>query len=63
VDHDQFAGHWPVERKVTYLLQGTGSEGRSLEYLSNIVEQLGDLGISDEGLEALLSQARQTEAQ
>lgn len=61
VEHDQFAGHWPDAQKITYLLQGTGSEGRSLEYLSNIVDQLGDLGISDEGLESLLTQARQTE--
>lgn len=62
VAHDQFAGDWPVERKLTYLLQGTGSEGRSLQYLSNIVEQLGELGIVDEGLEALLNQARATES-
>lgn len=61
VEHDQFAGDWPVERKLTYLLQGTGSEGRSLKYLSNIVEQLSELGIADEGLEALLNQARAAE--
>ncbi len=57
-EHDQFAGHWPVERKIDYLLQGTGSEGRSLEYLANIVEQLDQLGIADEGLSALLNLAR-----
>nr|NKB46134.1 gamma-glutamylcyclotransferase [Alphaproteobacteria bacterium] len=57
VEHDQFAGHWPVQQKIQYLLQGTGSEGRSLEYLANIVEQLGQLGIVDEGLSALLLQA------
>lgn len=58
VDHDQFAGHWPVTQKITYLLQGTGSEGRSLEYLANIVDQLGELGISDDGLSDLLAQAK-----
>lgn len=58
VDHDQFAGHWPLSDKITYLLQGTGSEGRSLEYLSNIVDQLSELGISDEGLSDLLAQAK-----
>jgi len=57
IDHDQFAGHWPQDRKVEYLLQGVGSEGRSLEYLSNIIEQLGQLGIEDEGLSALLRHA------
>ena len=61
VDHDQFAGHWPVTEKIKYLLQGTGSEGRSLEYLANIVEQLGELGISDDGLSELLLQASQAD--
>ena len=58
VDHDQFAGHWPITEKITYLLQGTGSEGRSLEYLANIVDQLGELGISDDGLSELLVRAQ-----
>jgi cation transport protein ChaC len=57
VDHDQFAGHWSVEEKVTYLLQGNGSEGRSIEYLANIIDQLEELGISDEGLSELLAHA------
>lgn len=61
VEHDQFAGHWTIEEKITYLLQGMGSEGRSLEYLANIVEQLGLLGIADEGLNDLLTQARAVE--
>ncbi len=56
--HDQFAGHWPRERKVEYLLQGVGSEGRSLEYLANIVEQLSQLGIDDDGLSDLLRTAQ-----
>ncbi|MBT7450849.1 MAG: gamma-glutamylcyclotransferase, partial [Rhodospirillaceae bacterium] len=47
--------------KIKYLLQGTGTEGRSLEYLANIVDQLGELGIADEGLSELLSQASQAD--
>jgi cation transport protein ChaC len=59
--HEQFAGHWPSERKIEYLLQGTGSEGRSLEYLANIVEQLSHLGIEDEGLSELLQAAQEAD--
>jgi cation transport protein ChaC len=59
--HDQFAGHWSVDQKVAYLLQGTGSEGRSIEYLSNIVEQLKLLDIPDPGLVDLLRQAQAVE--
>jgi glutathione-specific gamma-glutamylcyclotransferase len=61
IEHDQFAGHWSVSEKITYLLQGMGTEGRSLEYLANIVEQLGLLGISDDGLNDLLTQAKATD--
>ncbi len=60
--HAQFAGHWPVEDKVTYLLQGSGTEGRSIDYLASIVEQLGELGITDDGLKALLDQAQAADA-
>jgi len=60
-NHDQFAGHWPLAQKITYLLQGTGSEGRSMEYLSNIVEQLELLEIADPGLVDLLRLAQETE--
>ncbi|MEQ8508570.1 MAG: gamma-glutamylcyclotransferase [Rhodospirillaceae bacterium] len=60
-NHDQFAGHWSVTEKIKYLLQGTGSEGRSIEYLSNIVEQLELLKIADPGLVDLLRQAQALE--
>ena len=58
VDHVQYAGHWPVYDKITYLLQGIGTEGRSIDYLTSIVEQLRDLGITDEGLNDLLDHAK-----
>jgi len=62
VGHAQFAGHWPVEDKISYLLQGTGSEGRSIDYLANILEQLGYLGIEDEHLANLYDQARKKDS-
>jgi cation transport protein ChaC len=61
VKHGQFAGHWPLEDKITCLLQGTGTEGHSLEYLANIIGQLGELKIEDEGLSALLNHAQARE--
>ena len=58
VEHIQFAGHWTIEDKVTFLLQGHGTEGRSIDYLANVLEQLSRLGIEDEHLEELHVQAR-----
>jgi len=55
--HVQFAGHWSIEDKVSYLLQGKGSEGRSIDYLANIMEELGRLGIEDKHLAHLYEQA------
>ena len=59
VEHTQFAGHWNLEDKITYLLQGMGSEGRSIDYLANILEQLNHLGIEDAHLHDLHAQARE----
>ncbi len=56
--HVQFAGHWELDDKIAYLLQGCGTEGRSIDYLANILEQLSYLGIEDEHLEDLHAQAR-----
>jgi cation transport protein ChaC len=56
--HAQFAGNWPLEKKAAHVVQGRGSEGRSLDYLANIVMHLKELGIVDADLELLLTQAR-----
>jgi cation transport protein ChaC len=56
--HEQFAGHWADDVKAGHIAQGQGSEGRSIDYLANIVEQLHALNIVDLNLESLLSKAR-----
>lgn len=56
--HAQFAGHWSVAAKAQHIAQGVGSEGSSVEYLSNIVTHLRELGIADAHLESLLEKAR-----
>jgi len=54
LSHKHYVGHLPLDDKVNYLIQGNGSEGRSIEYLSNIIEQLKRLEIVDKGLKEML---------
>jgi cation transport protein ChaC len=61
--HAQFAGHWSDDEKAAHVVQGVGSEGRSLDYLANIIAHLEDLGIIDANLERLLAKARALEAE
>jgi cation transport protein ChaC len=56
--HAQFAGHWPDDKKALHVAQGVGSQGRSLDYLANIVAHMEELGIIDANLENLLARAR-----
>ncbi|MDX2144073.1 MAG: gamma-glutamylcyclotransferase [Rhodospirillaceae bacterium] len=56
--HAQFAGGWSVAKKAEHVAQGVGSEGRSLDYLANIVAHMEELGIVDANLETLLAQAQ-----
>ena len=56
--HDQFAGQWSDEVKAQHIAQGEGSEGRSLDYLANIIEHLRVLDITDANLEVLFIKAQ-----
>jgi cation transport protein ChaC len=56
--HQQFAGNWPLDKKIAHVKQGIGSEGTSVEYLANIVSHLHELKISDENLESLLAKVK-----
>ena len=60
--HGQFVGNWSDAEKVGHIVQGTGSEGRSLTYLHNLIDHLRDLGIADARLEALLASATEADA-
>lgn len=60
--HGQFVGGWSDAEKVRHIVQGDGSEGRSLAYLRNLIEHLKDLGIADVHMEGLLESAAQADA-
>ena len=60
--HEQFVGDWSDAEKVRHILQGKGSEGRSLEYLRNLVQHLHELGIADAHMEALLKASETLES-
>ena len=54
LSHKHYVGHLSISDKVNYLMQGSGSEGRSIDYLSNIIDQLNKLKIEDEGLNEVM---------
>jgi len=58
VGHEHFAGYCSLEEKITYLRQGLGTEGSSIDYLAKVVSALGELGIRDDGLSDLLKHAQ-----
>ena len=55
--HEQFAGNWSDDKKARHIQDGIGTEGRSLQYLSYIIEELNTLKVVDESLRAILSLA------
>jgi len=59
--HEQFVGPWPDAEKAAAIVRGVGSEGRSLDYLSSVVEHLRDLAIEDAHMTVLLEKARALE--
>ena len=52
--HKHYAGNISDNEKISLIKQGIGSEGRSIQYLKNIIEQLSKLEIADSGLNKLL---------
>lgn len=56
--HGQFVGHWNDDAKAASIVRGHGSEGRSLDYLANVVSHLQELGIDDARLTDLLGKAK-----
>ena len=54
VYHKHYVGNISDNEKTSYIKQGVGSEGRSIQYLKNIIDQLSKLEIVDKGLNNLL---------
>jgi len=61
--HAQFAGGWSDDEKAAAIVRGRGSEGRSLEYLSSLVDHLRALKIDDAHITGLFEKAGTLEAQ
>ncbi len=51
--HPQYVGQWSDATKAAHIVQGVGSEGRSLDYVANIARHLDDLGIDDANIKRL----------
>jgi len=60
--HAQFAGKWSDAEKIGAILRGVGSEGRSLDYLSSLVDHLRELEIEDAHMAALLHKSLEKNA-
>lgn len=56
--HEQYVGDWTDDTKAAHVVQGIGSEGRSLDYLANIARHLSELGIADANITRLYALAK-----
>ena len=52
----------PADDAARLILQGRGTTGRSLDYLTNTLDRLKELGIRDRSLERLVATARRIES-
>lgn len=51
--HQQYCGRLPPDQLEQLVRQGVGQSGRSIDYLLDLLAHFRDLGIRDQGLEAL----------
>jgi glutathione-specific gamma-glutamylcyclotransferase len=54
VHHPQWAGRLSLERQAELIAGAVGLSGRNVDYLRDLVEHLGQQGIRDRSMEALL---------
>jgi cation transport protein ChaC len=54
VHHPQWAGALSLERQAELIAGATGLSGRNVDYLRDLVEHLGQEGIHDRSMQALL---------
>ncbi|MDB5613455.1 MAG: gamma-glutamylcyclotransferase [Devosia sp.] len=60
--HEQFAGHLDLNQQVAMIRAGVGRSGRNIDYVLNTAKHLGQLGIRDRQLMALVDLLAQDEA-
>ncbi len=56
--HRQFAGRLSLEHTARMVAQGCGKRGQNVDYLANTVAHMGELGIREGHLHAILAEAR-----
>jgi len=62
VHHPQWAGALSLERQAELIAGATGLSGRNVDYLRDLVEHLGQEGVHDRSMEALLALVEAREA-
>jgi cation transport protein ChaC len=55
VHHTQWAGALSLDRQAELIARATGLSGRNVDYLRDLVEHLGQEGVRDRSMEALLA--------
>lgn len=59
-DHDQFAGELSLDQQACLVARGLGKNGTALEYLTNTIDHITELGLHDAELHEVLNLARQS---
>jgi cation transport protein ChaC len=62
VHHPQWAGRLSLERQADLIAGATGLSGRNVDYLRDLVEHLGQEGVRDRSMQALLELVEAREA-
>ncbi|MEG3617276.1 gamma-glutamylcyclotransferase [Magnetovibrio sp. PR-2] len=57
-DHEQFAGELSYDQQACLVARGIGKNGTALEYLTNTIEHINELGLHDPDLHEVLNLAR-----
>ena len=58
-DHDQFAGELTHDQQACLVARGIGQNGTALEYLTNTIDHINELGLHDPDLHEVLNLALQ----
>lgn len=57
-EHEQFAGELSLEEQAHLVARGRGQAGRALEYLTNTIKHIKELGLHDPELHEVLNMAQ-----
>ena len=61
-EHEQYAGVLSLEEQARLVAQGVGEKGPAIDYLTNTIEHIDDLGITDTQLHEVLKMAKKLRA-